>query len=88
MELVASQGTSAGGREPAVAAKGGGQLQRPWAAAVETAALINWKVHSSTQHPINHQINLTADSRGVSEFYQCDYIFVLDCFSWYILIVI
>lgn len=70
VELVASQGTSVGVCEPAAAAKGGGQLQRPWAATMETAALINWKVHSSTQHPINHQINLAADSRGESEFYQ------------------
>lgn len=63
-----------------------GQLQRQWAATMETAALISCKMHCSTQHPINHQINLPADHKRVlaanehGELAICEVMLVAGCF--------
>lgn len=42
-----------------------GQIQRQWAATLETATLISCKVHGSTQCPIKRRINFKADHGGV-----------------------
>lgn len=53
---------------------------------LKTAALISCKVHCSTQHPINHQINLPADHKRVlaanehGELAISEVMLVVDCF--------
>lgn len=54
-----------------------GQPPKLWAAAEETVALINCKVHRSTQHPINKRINHTAVHGRVSVSAPCMH----DCYD-------